>query len=85
MRLLPNPGPHLLPCAALPCLSRRLQLASGPLSFGRSGGSGGSGPLRSPGSGVSVEPWVMSFSDLTIIRPIGEGSFGRVSAAAASQ
>lgn len=34
---------------------------------------------RSPGTpgGVDVRPWEMRFDDLEIIRPAGEGSFGK--------
>ena len=38
---------------------------------------------RSAGSGgVDVRPWLLRFSDLRFVRPIGEGSFGKASAAA---
>lgn len=50
------------------------------------GADGEEGPQRSdPGSGtgeklVNAKAWTVNFHDLELIKPIGEGSFGRVSA-----
>jgi hypothetical protein len=39
-----------------------------------------SGALSGAGSGgVDARSWGVAFGDVTIIKPIGEGSFGRVS------
>ena len=40
-----------------------------------SGASGASEPRSPPGS--DVQPWLLRFDELRIVRPIGEGSFGK--------
>lgn len=41
-------------------------------------GTSGSGLSGRPSSGVDMQPWELAWQDLTILKPVGEGSFGRV-------
>ncbi|PRW05763.1 Purple acid phosphatase 18 [Chlorella sorokiniana] len=43
------------------------------------GSGGGASSVRTPSStGIDMHPWEIGFGELSILRPIGEGSFGRV-------